>query len=192
MGTRGAMGVRIDGVDKIAYNHFDSYPCGLGDSIVADLKAMLSDPGIGGIRHLARALRLVDEGSEATAEEQAKFGRFMDGGVGSKKPEDWYVLLRELQGELKGTLQAGVMIDGHEFMADSLFCEWAYVVNLDESTFEVYRGFQHHAHKLGRYCDRQVPERQSGEYHPVALVGTFPLDAIPENWKDIVDPPEGK
>ncbi len=26
MGTRGAYGVRIDGQDKIAYNHSDSYP----------------------------------------------------------------------------------------------------------------------------------------------------------------------
>ena len=28
-----------------------------------------------------------------------------------------------------------------EFAADSLFCEWCYVVDLDKKTFEVYKGF---------------------------------------------------
>lgn len=189
MGTRGAMGVRIDGVDKIAYNHFDSYPSGLGDSILADVNELMRDPGLDGMRRLARDLRVVDESTEATAAEQARFSRFMDSGVGSKSPADWYVLLRELQGEFKDTLQAGVMIDGHTFLTDSLFCEWAYIVNLDESTFEVYRGFQKNTHKLGRYCDMPVAERNS-DYHPVALVGTFPLKKIPKNWHDLVDPPE--
>ena len=37
MGTRGAIGFRLDGVDKVAYNHFDSYPSGLGADVLTEL-----------------------------------------------------------------------------------------------------------------------------------------------------------
>jgi len=33
MGTRGSFGFRIKTKDKLAYNHFDSYPDGLGASV---------------------------------------------------------------------------------------------------------------------------------------------------------------
>ena len=38
MSTRGAVGIRMNGIDKIGYNHFDSYPTGLGDDILTWLK----------------------------------------------------------------------------------------------------------------------------------------------------------
>lgn len=34
MSTRGAYGFRIDGQDKITYNHFDSYPDSLGVNLL--------------------------------------------------------------------------------------------------------------------------------------------------------------
>lgn len=33
------------------------------------------------------------------------------------------------------------LVNSEEFAADSLFCEWAYVIDLDKNTFEVYQGF---------------------------------------------------
>ena len=38
MSTRGAVGIRFGGTDKIGYNHFDSYPCGLGREVLSYLK----------------------------------------------------------------------------------------------------------------------------------------------------------
>jgi len=35
MGTRGAYGFRKNGIDKVTYNHFDSYPEQLGESLEA-------------------------------------------------------------------------------------------------------------------------------------------------------------
>lgn len=32
--TRGAVGFRVDGVDKVTYNHSDSYPGGLGAAVL--------------------------------------------------------------------------------------------------------------------------------------------------------------
>lgn len=34
MGTRGLYGIRKDGVDKVTYNHFDSYPEYLGKNML--------------------------------------------------------------------------------------------------------------------------------------------------------------
>ena len=38
MGTRGVFGFHKNGVDKITYNHYDSYPTGLGEEVVKFLK----------------------------------------------------------------------------------------------------------------------------------------------------------
>ena len=38
MGTRGAIGWSKGGVTKVTYNHFDSYPDGLGLDVVKYLK----------------------------------------------------------------------------------------------------------------------------------------------------------
>ena len=39
MGTRGILGFRKNGLDKLAYNHFDSYPEELGANVVKFCRA---------------------------------------------------------------------------------------------------------------------------------------------------------
>jgi len=45
--------------------------------------------------------------------------------------------------DFQGCIEIGQMVDGIDFIKDSLFCEWAYLINLDRGVLEVYRGFQH-------------------------------------------------
>lgn len=193
MGTRGAMGVRIDGTDKITYNHFDSYPEGLGDSMVGDVRKLLVDPGLDGLRALARSLAFADKSRPPTEAEKQRLRKYADLGVGKQSLDDWYCLTRNLQGKFALTLKAGLMSDDREFMRDSLFCEYAYIVNLDTESFEVYRGFQHAKHDKGRYADLPQTERPGGrenEYWPVALVAEFPLSDIPQDWAQRAFPSE--
>ena len=188
MGTRGCMGVRVDGQDKLTYNHFDSYPDGLGDDMVKDIKKLLVE-GQKTLRAQALALQLVDENAKPTAEQIAKLNQFADTRVSSGSTEEWYVLLRNLQGKFADTLYAGIMIDSHEFLKDSLFCEWAYIVNLDEQTFEVYQGFQRKPHTAGRYAALPVKQETKpgyDTYYPVALVATIPFDKLDDNWKAVL------
>ena len=183
MGTRGAMGVTIGGVDKIQYVQFDSYPGGWVDDMVETLRKELP-----AIRDKAQSLRLVDKDHTASAEEIKTLRKYLDLGVSNQKEDDMYCLLRETQGDLRAALKAGTMVDMRAWLANSLFCEYAYIANFDSGKFEVYEGFQSKPHQRGRFAD--LPRNEEREYWPVALVAEYPLDAIPEDWADKAFPPD--
>jgi hypothetical protein len=172
MGTRGFVGFVIDGTEKIAYNHFDSYPSGLGIEVLGWLRKA----HLGGARRLAAALRVVDDSTPPTDEDIEKLGGYLNTSVGGQKERpDWYQLLRGTQGKPAAMLDAGAVLDGSTFPADSLFAEWGYIVDFDAETFEAYEGFQKTPHTKGRFAEQQGRDG----YYPCALVGSWPLSALP-------------
>lgn len=185
MGTRGAYGFRIDGKDYLTYNHWDSYPTGMGAVLVEEIGGW--NGNIEEMRALARHVRLIDRNTLPTDEQIKACAEYTDLGVNGQSTSDWYCLLRKAQGSLLAALDIGLMIDGHDFVRDSLFCEWAYIVNFDTGTFEVYRGFQKKKHRKGRF-GRLKPLSHDvdgiSEYYPIALYAEYPLDSIPEGWAD--------
>ena len=73
------------------------------------------------------------------------------------------------------------MPDSHEFLLDSLFCEYAYLINLDTLKLEVYRGFNQDPKAAGRYAAKQEkaePGCRPPEYFGVVLVIEFPLSKV--------------
>lgn len=147
MGTRGAIGFIVDGKEKVTYNHYDSYPSSLGLEVLE----FIAKTKIEEIREGARKIEIVDEGSKPSAEQKARLKEFTDLGVAGQSDDDWYCLLRQAQGNLGAHLKCGVMTDSHQFLSDSLFCEWAYLINLDTGKLEVYRGFNRNPKGAGRY-----------------------------------------
>lgn len=198
MGTRGFIGFVIDGQEKIAYNHWDSYPSGLGADMLNWLRIATSE-STEQVAERVRALRVVDPQSKATPEDVEALREFADKGVGTKDPSDWYVLLRHTQGNPAAMLQAGVIEDASHFPADSLMCEYGYVVDLDAQRFEAYEGFQHSPHGEGRFADWPLDSYSEGigQYYPVRLVASWPLAELPSNeeflatLKDADDTEEG-
>lgn len=203
MGTRGAFGYRIDGQDSVTYNHCDSYPDGLGSNMVDYVGAY----SIEALAEAARRIVLVEERDKAPREMVERYREFADLSVASRDPADWYVLLRGVQRN-PGAFHAGVdhMINGNWFLKDSLFCEWAYIVNVDDGVLEVYRGFNRDPKAPGRYAAFQGPNptRASSEYYGVRLLLTVPFyklrglsvegrDALLKSWeKAAEEKPEEK
>lgn len=183
MGTRGFLGFVIDGQEKIAYNHFDSYPEELGNNVLGWLRFAAQD--VDNLRSLVAALKVVDPGSAPTDEDIERLAQFHNPNVGGQKDRpDWYQLLRETQGNPGAMLQAGVIEDASGFPTDSLFAEWGYVVDLDAQTFEVYKGFQKERHDKGRFASRPIDDKSHASgatYYPVALVASWPLKDLPSD-----------
>ena len=128
MSTRGAIGFRKDGVDKVTYNHSDSYP----DWLLRKVVEFASQHTDLALNNMFDRIELVNEGDVPTPDQIEVYNKYSNTNVGIQSSESWYCLLRETQGDLEVySLLGGCthMIDSHEFLSDSLFCEWAYIIN---------------------------------------------------------------
>jgi hypothetical protein len=197
MGTRGVTGFIIGEQEKISYNHFDSYPDGLGLATLRFLNRFFEGDTIEGLREKAEAIELVSNDKPPTPEQVGELSKYSDLKVSERSEQDWYCLLRHTQGEWQAILDAGYIEDAHHFPEDSLFCEWGYIINVDERTLECYRGFQTEKHDKGRFAGRNDNPYTSGNvagrpttYYEIALVETFPLDDLP-NEVEFVELLEG-
>lgn len=173
MSTRGCIGFRKDGKDVLQYNHSDSYPDWLGRRMLEYLATHTPDQ----MAEVVSRLKVVAEDYVPTPEEVEDHCDSFDASVREGSPLDTYGLLRNAQGDLAyyDDPRHVLWTDSAGFMGDSLFCEWAYVINLDEGTLEVYAGFNKDPQAPGRYA----ASHQDGEYWGVALVRAYPLASLP-------------
>jgi hypothetical protein len=171
MGTRSSIGVHVNGKDKLTYNQYDGYPTGMGVEVYTQVCALIKELGWDKVTTLANKMKQVKSQKEFTAKQKEKFGDLwqqVDTG------KNMYALLRGLQGKLDEMLKRGMMTEDNTFIHDSLFCEWAYILNVDEKTFEIYQGFQTEKHDSGRYKD---VESDRG-YFACKLIHTLDLSGI--------------
>lgn len=180
MGTRGIWGFVLGEQEKLTYNQFDSYPDGLGEMVWG----LCRDLGPEGLRDAAERMRLVDQSAPPTAEDIERYQQWTTWRNGRTDPPEWYDVLYNTHGDPQAAVEAGAMeADGALFALDSLFCEWGYVVDLNEMRLEVYEGFRTAPHERGRFAKRTLPDgsRPRAEYWPIEMIASFPLDALPES-----------
>lgn len=175
MGTHGAFGVYVNGETKVSYNHFDSYPSELGSTMIDHIKKILKTEGLEEFKKKAIKLRLVNSDDTPTPKDLEIFRANADLSVSTKSTDEWYCLLRNYQGDLIQTLCNEVMIDNKSFLGDSLFCEYAYIANLDEEVLEFYKGFQETRPEKSRYADLSD---DNSDYHAVELIKTIPFSNL--------------
>lgn len=181
MGTRHLIAVQLDGGYKVAqYGQWDGYPSGQGARVLEFLR----DVDINAFTSAVRACTFIgdDEVQRRWKEVGADDSGFVSMDIADKFKARWPQLSRDTGSKvLEFVLNTGgaELVDSSNFAANSLFCEWAYVIDLDRGCFEVYEGFN--KDKLDP-CERFHGFEQShprNEYQPVKLVKIYPLDALP-------------
>jgi len=173
MGTRGCYGFYKNGQTKVTYNHFDSYPEYLGKSIIEFLK----NTSIEELNEIFEKIIMVKQDSKPTKKQITQLKKYADLRVSSQSLDEWYVLLRNIQGDLNPYKKDLVyMIDSQDFLTDSLFCEWAYIINLDINELEIYKGFNKIKTNQAKRYKISKPDDQG--YYSISPFLTFTFDEI--------------
>ncbi len=183
MGTRHLTCVWIDGGFKVAqYGQWDGYPDGAG----TDILRFLSSVDLGKLAKAARACRWAtkDEIAATWREAGAEDGAdFVSMAVADRHSGNYPELSRDTGAKILSLIMRGplALCDKHTFGADGLFCEWAYVIDLDAMTLEVYEGFNQAPGKdHGKFAG--LPPREGDQsYTAVVLAKTYKLDELPED-----------
>lgn len=173
MGTRGCYGFYKNGITKATYNHFDSYPSVLGESILD----FVGNTSLKNMNNIFDKIELVREDSIPTIEQIENCQDFTDLSVSSQNIINFYCLLRKAQGDLNAyKTDLKYMIDSKEFLGNSLFCEYAYIINLDKNVLEFYKGFNKVSqnNRYSQYANSQ----ENGGYCECELVAEYKLVEI--------------
>lgn len=201
MGTRGLTCVVKGGEYKVAqYGQWDHYPSGQGVEILHFLHHGTTDRKKGETRklNLTKFKKQVDKCFWGTAKQVSDAwnegcGKKVDGWLSMEdankfKESKWAYLSRDTGSGILDVVMAAedklMLVDSHEFAADSLFCEYAYVIDLDHDVFEVHVGFQKKAppksHRFASMPRDKKPDGTESDYFPCRLLKSYPLDALPD------------
>lgn len=175
MGTRSSYGFRSEGKDYLMYSQFDGYPTGLGLNLMEQLKDLTVCNMKTGIARLIA----VDEDAEPkdvlNNEEYQEILEMFHQDISTGT--DWYSFLRGSQQNISVYFTEEkplkYFIEANDFIHDSLYCEYAYIVNLDTEMLEFYRGYNTSINS-GRYTEMD----SGGVYKSCFFVGEIPLSVL--------------
>ena len=159
MGTRGYIIYIIRNKIYYQYNHWDSYPDGLGRNLTNCIIALLKIYTFKELKQKIYDLEVVYDDTNATPDQIEKLKEYSNTTVSTQKMQEWYVLLRECQGNLDLTLKSGYILSSKFDNIKDCDEEYVYVVNLNDDKF---------------YCNNE-------------LIGS--VSKIPENWYEVPEEP---
>lgn len=185
MGTRNLEVVVLEGEVRVAqYSQWDGYPSGQGitalefvrdemnrDEFTQKVKqsSWITDEQLKQLWVDAGADPKSDMVSFDVSEKFSKLHTHLSRDCGA----DIFSLIQKSPNGLK-------LKNSINFAADSLFCEWAYLIDLDKNTFEVYKGFNETPLSESDRFYFLSPESE-GKYTPIQLAKSFDLNNLPSN-----------
>lgn len=145
MGTRNLTAIKVDGDIKVAqYGQWDGYPDGAGLNIMNTIQQVIAQNGVGYLANNVRNCRVL-ENDEVVAlyEELGIEGEWISFEDAERFKEAHPQLDRDMGSDIVRFIYNNGPCDislSTDFATDSLFCEWAYIVDLDNEAVEVYCG----------------------------------------------------
>lgn len=181
MGTRNLTAVFMDGEYRVAqYGQWDGYPEGQGKICLNFLRDKMNE------KRFREQLNNVHFGNEEELDKLfSEFGADVSGSISMENYERlkkaYPELHRDTASEILQMIQDGnvrVLKNDLDFASDGLFCEWAYVIDLDTRRFEVYTGF--HKEPLTEK-DRFyfLKDKEENGYSGVHMVFSWSIDDLP-------------
>ena len=186
MGTRHlSMAINKKGEVKVAqYGQWDGYPEGQGQEILKFLRSC-------DLKKLEKEIETTKFLTSSAIKKLwkecgANGSNFVSGEVSSKFKEKHPALSRDTGGKVFSLIHDGIkeLQDSSDFVNDSLFCEYCYVIDFKKRTFEVYRGFNE---KSLAKTERFYKPYTSDKYYPVKFVKSYSLDKLPTIKKFLTD-----
>lgn len=204
MGTRNLTCVVKDGEYRIAqYGQWDGYIGGVGRDLMEVLQSILKEEKMDVFVEKMNLTKEVTEDELRAAilscggREDENMGLMMDITASDNYEENFPSLHRNTSGgkllEIVMESEDTVLIKKDlEFAANSLFCEWCYVIDLDKKKLEVYRGFNKEPlSENERFCF--LKEACQNEYGPVKFFAEITFDELKEaNIDNVVEEMESK
>lgn len=186
MGTRNLTAVFSGGEYKVAqYGQWDGYPSGQGSTILKFLHTLSENI------YRNKFLEQLDKLTFISTEELELISKR----INDEKIDNWSHIWPELSRDTGGEILGMVMRSESplklrnqiNFAADSLFCEYAYVVDFDKNTFEVFQGFNKSPLSESDRFYGYVSDDKGSNYHPVRLVKSYELSDLPSLEQFIAD-----
>jgi len=210
MGTRNLTVVRYKNKYRIAqYGQFDGYPAGQGMTVLTFLKKANLDKFKNNLEKVV-FVKNNDTAYENKLNEAIDLYNYIEEEVRKLEPELDYKqrkrkIFKHLSPELKflyliSTRNTGADIlnviasapekikkiklyNLIDFAYNSLFCRWAYVIDLDKNSFEIYKGsVTEPLDPTERFYRKRKPKPEYEDdtiYYPVKLLKSYSLDKLP-------------
>lgn len=188
MGTRNLTMVISEGKTRVAqYGQWDGYPEGQGKTILGFLKKSDLDLFRKRLKKVSFLSRKAI--SKKWQECMVKVKDQWDEGMTADLFRDKYPELSRDTGsevlQLIYTGKANKLIDNSDFIYDSLWCEWAYVIDLDKKVLEVYSSYcQNPLTENDRFYNRKNKRKNR---FPVRMIKSYSLKKLPNQKEFIKD-----
>lgn len=183
VGTSGAYGFHKNGIDKITFNKFDSYPNYLGENITD----FIMNNSIEEINRIFDRIIMVDDNIKPTKEQIIECKNYFEnfyGMIPNMTEDNWYALLFKVHGNLnlyKNELK--YMIENNDTIKNSIYCRWGYIINLDKNELEIYVGGQREPQDNRYKID--IPDKYG--FYNCKLFKSIPFHEIDSNTMDHIN-----
>lgn len=160
MGTRNLTIVKVNDTYKVAqYGQWDGNPGGVGSDILEFLRSKTNQKKL---KQSAALCRFATQEEFEVIKNSSQFSRDVAGQI-----------LAMVAGNPNGL----ILHNSLDFIKDSLFCEWAYVIDFDTNTFEIFKGFnQEQGTPVERFYSAQ-PDKSG--YYPCKFLISWDLTKLP-------------